>query len=73
MDEDSEQTPNKMTPFELIASIRGGVPEKCDFCGQTFTDENYPTPEEAGDWACFECAERWHREDVAAKATRSNR
>jgi hypothetical protein len=22
--------------FELIVSLRGGLPEKCDFCGQPF-------------------------------------
>ena len=50
--------------FELIAALRGGVPAQCDFCGQEFTDDNPPQPEEAGDWACFECVKRWAKEDA---------
>ena len=49
--------------IETIIAMRGGIPEKCDFCGQTFTDDNYATPEEAGEWACLKCVLRWNRED----------
>ena len=47
--------------LELLISIRGGLPEKCDFCGQPYTDGRYPAPEEAGEWACNECEARWGR------------
>jgi hypothetical protein len=45
--------------FDLIVSLRGGLPEKCDFCGQPFTDSRYPIPEEGGEWTCSECAKLW--------------
>ncbi len=45
--------------LQMIAELRGGIPEKCDFCGKPFTEKNYPTPEEAGNWACIECVRRW--------------
>jgi len=45
--------------FDFIVSLRGGLPEKCDFCGQKFTRERYPIPEEAGEWTCSECLARW--------------
>jgi hypothetical protein len=50
--------------FDLIVALRGGLPECCDFCNQPFTAARYPVPEEAGEWACSECLERWQ-----AKAT----
>lgn len=50
--------------FDLIVSLRGGLPEKCDFCGQPYTDARYPVPEEAGEWACNECLKRWGREET---------
>ena len=46
---------------ELIAVMRGGVPEKCDFCGNPF-DEKGAVPEEAGDWACWTCWTQWESE-----------
>ncbi len=48
---------------EMLIALRGGIPEKCDFCLKPFTKERYPTPEEAGDWACSECLERWERQE----------
>lgn len=46
--------------FDDIVMLRGGVnPTHCDFCGKAFTEENYATPEEAGEWACIECVKRW--------------
>jgi len=55
--------------LELIVAMRGGIPDRCDFCDQPFTEANYPTPEEAGEWACIECVKKWdeaHRKDGAA-------
>jgi hypothetical protein len=51
-----------MNMLELIAELRGGIPDKCDFCDKLFTKANYPTPEECGEWACIECVERWEKE-----------
>jgi hypothetical protein len=45
--------------FDLIVGLRGGLPEKCDFCDQPFTTERHPVPEEAGEWTCSECVARW--------------
>lgn len=61
---------DELNPLELIIALRGGVPEKCDFCDQPYTDQRYPVPEEAGQWACIECWERWEKED-AEKRNRS--
>jgi len=60
-----------------IAAIRGGVPEVCDFCGQAYEGGRYPVPEEAGEWACSECLERWaneapHIESNAESEARQN-
>ena len=49
--------------FEMIVALRGGIPERCDFCEQPYTDERLPVPEEAGDWACTECWDRWEKQD----------
>ena len=49
--------------YEMIVAVRGGIPERCDFCGERYTDTRYPIPEEAGEWACSECWERWQEED----------
>lgn len=57
--------------FLAIVALRGGIPEKCDFCDQPYTDERYPVPEEAGQWTCIECWERWEREDAAKQGTTS--
>jgi hypothetical protein len=45
--------------FDLLVALRGGLPENCDFCGQSYTDNRWPIPEEAGEWACNECQARW--------------
>ena len=44
--------------IELIAAIRGGIPEKCDFCDWPLNESN-AVPEECGDWACVNCLIRW--------------
>lgn len=51
-----------MNMLNLIAETRGGIPEKCDFCDAPFTKENYPTPEEGGEWACITCSNKWDAE-----------
>lgn len=51
-----------MNMLELIAELRGGIPECCDFCDKPFTEVNYPTPEEGDAWACIECVDRWEKE-----------
>lgn len=53
----------EMSGVVLIAALRGGFPERCDFCNQGYTAERYPVPEEAGLWACNECFERWEELD----------
>ena len=47
--------------FDLIVWLRGGLPEKCDFCDQPFNERRYPVPEEGGEWTCSECLARWER------------
>jgi hypothetical protein len=44
--------------FEFLVDLRGGLPEKCDFCGQPYGAERFPIPEEAGEWSCSECEAR---------------
>ncbi len=56
-----------MSMIDMIAAMRGGVPENCDFCGQPYTDERTPIPEEAGEWTCSECWDRWAKEDAKTK------
>ena len=46
----------------LIASIRGGIPAKCDFCGQKKPQEQME-PEEAGEWVCWSCLDRWEYQE----------
>jgi len=48
----------QMTSNELIVALRGGIPVKCDFCGQPMKPSD-AIPEEAGDWACRTCWDRW--------------
>ena len=57
-----------MNTFDLIVAFRGGLPECCDFCGQPYTEDRWPEPEEAGAWACNECVQRWARENAAIRA-----
>jgi len=48
--------------FDFIVALRGGFPEKCDFCQQPYIEHvRWPVPEEAGEWACNECYARWER------------
>lgn len=56
---------DSLNALELIIELRGGLPECCDFCRQPYTEQRYPVPEEAGQWACIECWERWEKEDAA--------
>jgi len=53
--------------LDLLLSIRGGLPESCDFCKQPYKDGRYPVPEEAGAWACSDCEARWLKEDAPAR------
>ena len=53
--------------WQMLIDLRGGHPEKCDFCDQPYTDERHPEPEEAGMWACSECMKRWHEEAKEAE------
>lgn len=48
--------------LNLIVELRGGIPERCDFCGGPYIEARRPTPDEAGEWACIECWGRWERE-----------
>ena len=43
---------------EMIHSLRGGEPTHCDFCTEPF-DERGAVPDEAGEWACYRCWDRW--------------
>ncbi len=51
--------------LDLIVQLRGGLPGKCDFCEQPYTEDRYPIPEEGGEWTCSECLARWQKEDTA--------
>lgn len=55
--------------FDLIFALRGGAPSECDFCGQPYTEDRWPEPEEAGQWACSECVEQWKAQDEIARLT----
>ena len=48
-----------------IIDLRGGLPECCDFCQKPYTENRTPVPEEAGQWACIECWDRWEADDAA--------
>ena len=48
---------------QLIVDLRGGIPEHCDFCKQPFTEQRYPIPEEAGEWACSQCWKTWEQQE----------
>jgi ribosomal protein L37AE/L43A len=52
-----------MNTLEMIAELRGGIPDHCDFCEQPYTEERYPIPEEAGMWTCSHCLQRWEKQD----------
>ena len=49
-----------MTDFEkecwaMLVGNRGGIPEKCDFCDQPYSETRHPVPEEGRAWSCSEC------------------
>lgn len=50
--------------LEMLVALRGGAPEKCDFCGHVFKNDDQIIPEEAGAWACRGCLDRWEKEDA---------
>jgi len=50
--------------FNLIVGLRGGLPERCDFCNEPYGRGRYPVPEEAGAWSCSECEGLPGRPDV---------
>ena len=54
-----------LNTMDLLIALRGGLPDKCDFCEQPYNDERQPQPEEAGMWTCTECVNRWAVEDRA--------
>jgi hypothetical protein len=49
--------------LSMLIANRGGLPEACDFCGQSFTAARWPVPEEGRAWACSECDARWAKEE----------
>lgn len=53
-----------------IAELRGGMPECCDFCKQPYSETRLPEPEEAGQWACTDCVNRWREKDHRLKLFR---
>ena len=61
-----------MNARDLIVSLRGGIPKKCDFCYQVTPPEKLH-PEEAGDWVCEDCLERWEKQDREARKWRGRR
>lgn len=58
---DTEPELSDLDGRDLIIDLRGGSHEKCDFCGGTFPHEEIH-PEEAGQWACIHCIEKWRKE-----------
>ena len=59
-----------MNAFDMIVALRGGLPEKCDFCERSYEDGRYPVPEEAGAWSCNECEAQESARDEMAKLER---
>ena len=53
--------------FDLLVDLRGRFPGKCDFCQEPYSPDRDPVPEEAGEWACSVCVDRWRKEDVSGK------
>ena len=56
-----------MSYTDIIYELRGGHPAQCDFCGQEYNEHRYPVAEEADQWACNECLERWEKQDLEAE------
>lgn len=49
-----------MFTLPLLMSLRGDMPQKCDFCDTEYNYETtWPKPEEAGAWACNHCYKEW--------------
>lgn len=44
-----------MDVTELIVAMRGGVPDRCDYCGTEYSNEVHAIPDEAGTWSCTKC------------------
>ena len=47
---------------QFIVDLRGGIPERCDFCGKPTPPEQME-PEEAGDWVCHTCMKHWNEQE----------
>jgi hypothetical protein len=64
-EEPMDHLDDNQAAFDFIVALRGGIPDTCDFCQKPFTVERYPIPEEAGEWTCRECLDRWRAEGKA--------
>ena len=53
-----------MNARDLIVNIRGGEPDKCDWCLKPTIPEHLE-PEEAGQWVCHECIRDWEEKNHA--------
>lgn len=51
---------------QAIIDLRGGLPAACDFCRKETAPENLE-PEEAGEWVCHECLDRWNKQNNEPK------
>lgn len=54
---------NNLDVKELIADLRGGYPKTCDFCLKERTEDEL-VPDEAGEWSCIYCWDRWENEEI---------
>ena len=50
---------------EMIISLRGEIPEECDFCNKK-TPPNLLHPEKDQTWACIDCIEERHYAEICA-------
>lgn len=41
--------------WRMLIANRGGIPEKCDYCQQPYTETRRPMPEEGRSWSCTDC------------------
>lgn len=57
---------------DMIANLRGGIPVACNFCRQEKPPEQME-PEEAGEWVCWACLDRWEYQEHGGHADMSNR
>lgn len=58
--DDQNDDPNGAESFstiDLILALRGGEPDKCDWCGNVFEEGDRFFPEEAGEWVCAACCQ----------------